>query len=704
MIVTRVIGIIRALALALICAGVGAGSARAESHGSAPHVDLRLIAERPSIAPGETLTLALQQTIEPGWHTYWRNPGDAGEATHIAWTLPAGATTGEIEWPAPKRIDIGPLTNFGYENEAILLIDIKAPPGLAPGTNLPIGAEVSWQVCKDICVPEEMHLDLDLPVKAASAAPDPLWANVFVAARKAIPRPLPRGAAFAFDGKRLTFVLNDAGLASAMRRLTLYPVDAGIIKNSGAQSWTAGEKGPFLTLQPSAKLAAPGATANRFAAVLVAEDRAGETSAFAVTAERNDALGGLKPVSGLAAFALALLGGLLLNLMPCVFPVLAMKVVALARMGGADARSARIESIAYGLGVVLGFLVVGGTLIALRGAGAEIGWGFQLQSATFVAALAVLFLAIGLDLAGVYEIHMPHISGPQIRTREAGAFVTGLLAVLVASPCTVPFMAGAVGAAAVLPVGPALLIFAGLGIGMAAPFVVAGFVPAALRRLPRPGPWMTRLRQVMAFFMFASAAWLLWVLSAQTGRSGFALALGAALLVGFALWALGERQRGAGVWSRWSWPASLGIAVVALAMVAGAPAPGPAAATDTASTPYTPERLAALRASGQPVFLEVTADWCITCKVNERLVLDTAPFALAMKAHNVAYLRADWTRRSGAVTRLLSAYGRNGVPLYVFFGPGAPEGEVLPQVLTLDAVLGTLSTKADTLAAGEEVP
>ena len=701
MIVTRAIRIIM---LALVCAGVGAGSALAESHGSAPHVDLRLIAERPSIAPGETLTLALQQTIEPGWHTYWRNPGDAGEATHVSWTLPAGVTASEIEWPAPKRIDIGPLTNFGYEKEAVLLIDIKVPATLAPGTNLPIGAEVTWQVCKDICVPEEMHLDLNVPIKDSGVAPDPLWTNVFAAARKAVPRPLPQGAAFAVDGAHLTLVLNDANLAAAIRNLTLYPVDTGIIKNSGAQSWTAGQKGPFLALQPSAKLTAPGTKANRFAAVLVAEDRAGEPTVFSVTAERNDALAGLKPVSGVAAFALALLGGLLLNLMPCVFPVLSMKVVALAQMGGADARSARLESVAYGLGVILGFLAVGGTLIALRGAGAEIGWGYQLQSATFVAVLALLFLAIGLNLVGVFEIHMPHISGPQIRTREAGALVTGLLAVLVASPCTVPFMAGAVGAAAVLPVGAALLIFAGLGIGMAAPFVIVGFVPAALRHLPRPGPWMTRLKQIMAFFMFASAAWLLWVLSAETGRSGLALALGAALLLGFALWALGERQRGAGLWSRWSGPASLGIAAVALVMVAGAPAPGTAPSADAAYTPYSAEQLAALRANGQPVFLEVTADWCITCKVNESLVLNTAPFALAMKAHNVAYLRADWTRRSGTVTRLLSAYGRNGVPLYVFFGPGAPNGEVLPQVLTLDAVLGILSTKADTLAAGEQVP
>jgi len=706
--VIRVNAVIRIILLAVLCAGSAVTGAVAASHEVTPHVDARLIAERPTIAPGETITLAVRQLIARGWHTYWQNPGDAGEATRIAWDLPAGFQASDIAWPPPKRIDLGPLTNYGFEDEAVLLVDVTAPSHLSAGERVPLRAHVSWQVCKDICVPEEVELNLDLPVSATVSPPDPLWENVFSEARKALPRPLPSSASFVQKGDELLLVLEDREIAGAIRSVAFFPLKAGIITSSAPQTWVAGQTTPLLRLQAGSQFSGKSGAAalDRFDGILVARDRSGERSVFSVTAQRaaGAALEDFRPVSASLAFGLALLGGLILNLMPCVFPVLSMKVIALARLGGKEASAARREGILYGIGVVGGFLAVGGVLLALRHAGAQVGWGFQLQSPVFVAGLTLLFLAIALNLVGVFAFALPQIAVPLPHLHDLGAVLTGLLAVLVASPCTVPFMAAAVGAAAVLPPLLALTIFAGLGIGMAAPFVLLGSAPVLLRHLPKPGAWMNRMRQVMAFAMFASAAWLLWVLSAQTGRAGFALALSAALTLGFALWVLGERQRGAGAWSSWSWPAALVLAAVCTVMVSTAEPAAGSHGTTVIYEPYRPERLAQLRAAQRPVFLEVTADWCITCKVNERLVLDTAPFELAMKAHDVAYLRADWTRRDGAIARLLASYGRNGVPLYVFFGSGAPAGEVLPQVLTLDVVLGVLSTKSNTLAASGRVP
>lgn len=695
---------LRILALAIAWAGAVQTPALADTHGETAHVGVRLIAERDAISPGGTLTLAIRQTIAEGWHTYWKNPGDAGEATHVVWHLPAGFAAGEMAWPAPRRIDVGPLTNYGYEGEAVLLTDIRAPLDLKPGTQVSLAADITWQVCKDICVPEEMRLTLDLPVLADPGPPNPLWANVFAAARDDLPRVLSVGASFTRSGSALMLQINDRAIAAAMHKVALFPLEPGIIVNSAPQSWVAGRAGPLLRLDAGPRFADAGQTPDRFDAVVVAEDRMGQRSTFAVTASRADAAASFDVVSPWAAFALALLGGVLLNLMPCVFPVLSMKVIALARMVAGEARAVHRDGLYYGGGVVLGFSGVGALLLALRHTGAEIGWGFQLQLPAVVTVLTLLFFAIGLNLLGVFTLRLPGAVGVGVGGARTSAFLTGLLAVVVASPCTVPFMAAAVGAAAVLPPAPALLIFAGLGIGMAAPFVVLGFLPRLGTVLPRPGPWMERLKQIMAFAMFASAAWLLWVMSAQTGRAGLAAAFAGVVALGFALWALGERQRGAGMWSRWAWPGALVLAVFCLAAVALARL-GPSATDGAlAQQPYSAERLATLRGAGRAVFLEATADWCITCKVNERLVLDTAPFALAMKAHDVAYLRADWTRRDSAITRLLADYGRNGVPLYVYFAPGAADGKILPQVLTLNAILGEISTGARTLAAGSQVP
>jgi len=699
--------LLRPLALFVAVLGLAGPAAALEGAAvSTPNVEARLVAETDGVQPGGTVTVALRLRIREHWHTYWLNPGDSGEPTSIDWTLPEGVTAGALQFPYPHRIEVGPLVNFGYDGTVLHLADIKVPDDAAPGTTVPLKADAVWLVCDDICIPEEASLTLDLPVAAAPPAADPAYAAEFAATRAMLPTPSPWPAVFALQDGALALALDAPDLAKAgLAAAVLFPMSAGHIKNAAPQTLEvragrlviAAEAGRhFATPEKAAKVAA-------IPAVVVLTGQDGQTRAFELTATP----GPVPPPAAAAgrdgalplwtALAFAFLGGLILNLMPCVFPVLSMKALALAKKGGGDLGGARAGGLAYTAGVVLSFLALGGALLALRGAGEAVGWGFQLQSPPVVAGLALLFFAIGLNLMGVFEVGTRLQAAGAARTGGGlvGSFLTGILAAIVAAPCTAPFMGGAIFTALTQPVPVALAIFGALGLGMAAPYLALTLSPGLVRLMPKPGLWMVRLKQVLAFPMFGSAAWLVWVLALSAGPQALALVLAAIIVAGFALWLWGVIQQSGGGWVVRGAAASAALAVVAaLVVIPGLAAPAATAASDTGAGPrweaYSPARLDSLRAEGRPVFVNLTAAWCVTCLVNEEVALSSAGLAAAFQKAGIVYLKGDWTNRDADISRLLEAHGRAGVPLYLYFAPGAAEPAILPQLLTESIVMDAL--------------
>jgi thiol:disulfide interchange protein DsbD len=665
-------------------------AARAAEPARPSHVETRLIAESQAVTPGTVLTVGLRQIIEPGWHTYWLNPGDGGEPLHVTWHLPPGFTAGPLVWPAPERIVTGPLVNYGYSKRTLLLTTVTVPKDAVPGRSVTLNADVSWLVCADICVPEEATLSLTLPVIAGAVAPDPLWAADFMAAREARPQVFSGTATASVEKGVLHLAAVGGGLPAQVSEAAFFPYTSGLIRNAAPQVLESepGAIGLDIPAGPKAVADAP------VSGVLTVSDgtirRVFALAAAPVTAADDDAL------SLPMILLFALLGGLILNLMPCVFPVLSMKALMIAQHAKAGRGQALRQGLAYGLGVVLSFVLIGVLLLALRGAGAQIGWGFQFQSPALVALMALLFFAIALNLLGLFDVALLQSVGANTRREGlAGAFLTGALAALVASPCTAPFMAAALGAGLTTPPPVTLAIFAGLGLGMAAPFTLLSASPSLFGLLPKPGPWMVRLKQWLALPMMLACLWLVWVLGQQIGWAGLGLlGLGAAGL-GFALRAIGRHQRGG--------PRRLVVLgggiialIAAITLIAVTPL-SLRSARDVSAVPsesYAPNRLAALRAEGRPVFVNLTAAWCITCRYNELSALSSETVAAAFRAHDVAYLKGDWTLRDPEITRLLAAYGRNGVPLYLIFPPHAARGVMLPQLLSEDMVIRALSAAA----------
>ncbi len=641
-----------------------------------PRAEVTLLSEAQAIAPGTPFRIGLRQVLAPGWHTYWRNPGDAGQPTEIALTLPEGASAGEIAWPAPRRFAFGPLVNFGYEGEVLLPVTVTPPDTLAPGSVFTIEAEASWLVCAEVCIPEEGRFTLALPV-VARARPGPA-APGFMAAEAAAPRPSPWAVRAGFDGARGTLTLAGAGLApGAVREAFFFPDAPGVLDHAAPQPMTL--RDGSLTLGLRAGTAPAG-----ISGVVTLTDAAGVRSAYAVAAP----VGLPEPEAGLAlwqALLLAMAGGVLLNLMPCVFPVLAMKGMAIARMGGAARGAVRAEALSYTAGVLVTFAALGAVMLALRAAGGAAGWGFQFQSPIFVAVMAWLMLCVGLNLSGVFAVGGPVGAGSGLAARggHLGSFMTGALAVLVATPCTAPFMAAAVGAAFTLPAVGTLAVFLALGLGLAAPYAALALFPGLVRGLPRPGAWMERLKQILAFPMYGAAAWLVWVLAQQTGPDGVLMVLGGGLLLAFGAWALGVAQASLGRGRRLAQTAALAAALAAIALLPPLRLASPAIATTTAGAePWSAPRVAALQAEGRGVLVNMTAAWCITCKVNDRLALETDATRSLLAVRDIAYLKGDWTRGDPAITALLRDNGREGVPLYLLYPPGGGAPVLLPQVLT----------------------
>jgi thiol:disulfide interchange protein DsbD len=644
---------------------------------AAPHVQVELMADAASVQPGRDVSVGVRFVLEDGWHVYWRNPGDSGEPPTVMWTVPPGFSTGELEWPRPERIAVGPLVNFGYEGSTLLASELHVPPVLA-APSVDVGAEVKWLVCsRDECIPGEAPLSLTLPVAPALPAPSPAK-RLFDEARARLPVPVPDAWRLAATATPDSVTLQVQGADGPLTRHPLFfPFARDAIEHAAPQAPTLTKGGFQLSLAPWSQARAPLAS---LAGVLTVGDRA-----YAVAIPVGSA--GVDPYPLVLAFA----GGLLLNLMPCVFPVLALKALALMGLASEDRRRMRFHGVVYALGVVASFWALAGVLLAARATGAELGWGFQLQSPVVVAVLASLFFWMALTLLGVSSVG-GSIMGVGSRLAVGGgyraAFFTGVLATVVATPCTAPFMGTALGYALVQPAVVALGVFTSLALGLAAPYVAITFVPALGRYLPRPGRWMETLKQALAFPLLATVVWLVWVASLQAGPAAVVAILAALLLLAFAAWMV---EHWPARWSR----------VVAAVVVAGAigleativPLGEPAAAGSAALAwePYSAARLGELLGAGRPVFVDFTAAWCVTCQVNERLALATPSVTAKMRALGVVPVRADWTRPNPDVTRALRQFGRDGVPLYVLYsGRKEDPPRILPQILTTETVLSEL--------------
>jgi thiol:disulfide interchange protein len=673
----------RGLALLLVSALLAATALpAARATESAPVRSSRatatLVSAVDSVAPGMPVQVGLRLRMAPGWHTYWLNPGDAGVAPSLSLTLPDGVTAGPVQWPAPEREREGPLTTYGYSGDLLLPVTLSGAKG---ATSVALHAE--WLVCSNICVPESGDFRLDLPAGDGAASAE---APLFAATAARIPRPSPFPVRITADG-----TLFVEGL-QGVREAWFAPDTANRIVAGAPQDMEERDGGLLLRLRPDDGFAA----GTPLAGVLSLRDAGGESAYLQLDAKPGAVPGAAGPWRLLA---LAALGGAILNLMPCVFPVLALKTLGLAGLAGARRREAAVAAGSYAVGVLVAFAILGGTLLALRAAGAAAGWGFQFQSPAFVVVLAWVLFAVGLNLSGVYAIGGGRVvgAGQSLTAREGpvGSFFTGLLAVIVATPCTAPFMGAAVAGALAAPPVTALALFLAIGVGMALPYVLLALIPGVARTLPKPGAWMEVLRQAFAFPMYGASAWLVWVMSAGAGPSGVLAAVAGLVLVGFAAWVLGLAQAGALAGRRRGPLVARVLATVALlaalAIVPGIVATPPAAAAkEDAADAFSAARLADLRAQGKPVFVDATAAWCITCLVNERVALRAEAVRRAFAERGVTYLRADWTRQDPDVTAFLRANGRDGVPLYVFYPPGQGAPVVLPQILTEAVVMDAI--------------
>lgn len=702
----RVLSLLALLAVGICGLGTSEPSFAAESPAVASANDTAtLVTDRDAVGPDQKLRVGLRLQLKPGWHTYWLNPGDAGDTPTLDVTAQGSATgkTSTIHWPMPVRLSEGGLMSYAYVGDVLLPADL-ALQGTGPTT---LHAHAEWLVCAEVCIPESGDFTLNLPA-AEGAAPAGAQAGLFQAVDAKMPIPSPFEAKVSADG---LLTLEGKGLSSAaVSDAWFLPAEGGVIDQVASQPFKV--KDGLLSLQ--LKFLKTAHRDQPLKGLVVLKDEAGQESPIEISASQTvGAVAAVPntssaPVSAdavptgagwLRVLAFAFVGGLILNLMPCVFPVLAMKALSLARMGGVG-RSVHLQSaFFYTLGVTGAFAALGIVMIGLRIAGSAAGWGFQFQSAGFVVGVCWLLFGMALNLLGVFEISAgrlaqlhPHGAG------HAGDMLTGLLAVIVATPCTAPFMGVAIAGALGGPPLMGLLVFLSMGLGLAAPYVLVASVPGLASRMPKPGAWMGVLKQALAFPLLATCVWLLWVATIERGTNFVVVAGGGLVLLGFAAWIYGMGQhramreggRGTVLFCRV-------VAVLCMVVCGGVLARSLAEPVSAASTtmtsadnliqPFSDKTLADLRADGKPVFVDMTASWCITCMVNERVALDTASVRQAFSERHVAYLKGDWTNRDAGISAYLKAHGRDGVPLYVYYPPKHGAEVVLPQILTPRMVL-----------------
>jgi len=677
-----------------------------------PHIEAELIPEKSSLRPGEPLTVALRLKMEKHWHTYWKNPGDSGLPTRIAWALPQGFSAGPIQWPAPRRINVGPLTNFGYEGEILLLTDIQVPAGLAAGSAVPITARADWLVCEEICIPGDATFSFMLPVSDEPAAADPKWAKAIERTREQLPRELEGWNLDAYlRGNDLVLRLSSAqAKLTRIHNLTLFPDQDGWIANASPQRMirTAGGYEVRVATAPAIRskpgpltgliVAEPGLAKGISAAVV--EVPVESATALADEILEEPALSPFADLGLLAALGLALLGGAILNLMPCVFPVVSIKVLGFIEQARGKPARLRAHGLAFAAGVMVSFWVVAGILLALRAQGEALGWGYQLQSPPVVAALALLFFVLALNLSGLFQVgsSLQSLAGKlRLRNDYADSALAGLLATLVATPCTVPFMGAALGFALTQPAIVAMLVFSALALGMSSPYLLLCFWPALIRRIPRPGRWMETLRQVLAFPLYLTVVWLAWVLGRQAGVDAVARLLAGLTLIAAALWLMGRWRASTETGKRATMIAALVLAVVGC-LFAWPGNKTAEAVADEVSGPWkrwSPAALASARAEGRAVFVDFTAAWCVTCQVNKRLVLESDAVHNRFEQRKVVQLRADWTNQDAQITAALRDLGRIGVPVYAVYAAGSQGAPILlPELLTQERVLRAIDEAA----------
>ncbi len=690
--------------IALLSASLlGVPLAAQQGEDPSPHSDARLVSEVVAIRPGEAFTVAVHLTMDAGWHSYWRNPGDAGGETVIEWTLPDGFTARQIQWPHPHRIEAPPLVSYGYDDQVLLLVEVVPPAEVQPGSTVTLEARADWVVCEEICLPATADLSLALPGAEGAVRFDPEWGPAVADTRARLPAVLDAWAIEAWrvpDGFVLA-VTPPGGWDGAFHGSYFFSGASGVIAHAAPQPLTRDGDTYQLFLAPSEYL--QGSLA-RLEGVLLASDgvtwdaeRGGRAMAVDVPVTERPMVAGA-PLTLLTALLFAFVGGILLNLMPCVFPVLSLKVLGWVSQGRAEHSEVRAHGIAFAMGVIASFWFLAGLLLALRAGGTALGWGFQLQSPVFVAVMAALFFLLGLSLFGAFDVgtsltRLGGILGPS--DGYGGSFASGVLATVVATPCIAPLMGAALGFALTQPPVPTLLVFGTLGLGMATPYLTLSMAPALLHHLPRPGTWMVTLRQFLAFPLFATSVWLVWVFGRQTGLDGATALLAGLTLLGFATWAWWRwRDAPRGTWPHVASRVAAGLAVIAaVALTVQGTGREAAAVGDELWQPYSAAGVAELRAAGQPIFIDFTAAWCLTCKVNERVVLSTMEVQEAFREREVALFMADWTRRDPEITRALESFGRSGVPLYVLY-PGGEQGGaiVLPVILTKQILFEALET------------
>jgi thiol:disulfide interchange protein len=700
------------LLVSLLTAALPAQTAK--SYADVAHLHVQLVVPQSTFYPGGPNSAGLYFKLEPGWHVYWKNAGDSGEPPKINWNLPQGITATPLQFPAPKRLPLGPLMDFGYEDQVLFPFSFDVAKSAHPGPAI-LDAKASWLVCREVCIPGKAELGMRV-LLAATAPASPTISSVdeslWKQAQGTLPADLPASDQALFQPTSTGFRL---GITTGRRETdaVFFPADQNLIDNPSPQTVTPTRDGLVLELKKDTNLQSNPA---QLKGVLeLSGGRSYEIAAAAGTVAAPAA----KPPFSLSqlvrAAGLAFLGGMLLNLMPCVFPVLFLKGLALVQSGSEERHKLRAHGFVYTLGILVSFWLLVGALLGLRAAGTSLGWGFQFQSPIFLMLMAGLLFFLGLSLAGQFEIGLSLTStGGSLISKQgyAGSFFTGVLAVIVATPCTAPFMGAAIGYALSAPIAVTFAVFTALALGLAAPYVALTLQPAWTRFLPRPGVWMEVLKQAVSVPIFATVIWLAWVLTTAYGSATLAALLCGLLLLAVAGWFLGR------------WPARRWATVVAGAIVLcfagvsvysglelatddtisklaredGAFAPQQIIMT-AAWQPWTADAVAKATAAGQPVFVDFTAAWCLSCQVNERVALRQPEVAQAFAAKNVVLLKADWTRHDDSITQALTALGRDGVPAYALYVPGESNPRLLPEALTPGIVMDAINNLPATHAA-----